>query len=201
MIRHIGHFIDVDKLNEDSVVVDGGACKGAFIAFLKQHTEIRDENICAIEPSKTNHELFLQDISYALFKGVLVGADCSEPTIAFEDFVGLAGWGNSCGFYREVKHPKFQELRKYQVPVLRVVDLFSHFGISRIDYLKLDTVGMEKQVLETMPVEMAEKVGQISMEVYKQIWSLEDAESQLKAMGFDETIVDEEKNEVYGSRS
>jgi len=200
MLRYICHFVDVDKLNKDSVVVDAGACKGMFVEFLKQHTAIRDENICAIEPCRGNHESFKNTL-YTLFDGSLVGADYVGPTISFQELVGLNGWGNSFEFYKNVKSSKFKGFREYEVPVLRVTDLFSHFGIDRIDYLKMDIVGMEKQVLETMPIEMAEKIGQISMETYLQVWSLRDAVSRLKTMGFDDIIVDKKKNEIYGSRS
>ena len=199
IVRYINHFVDLDGLNEDSIVVDAGACRGDVIKFLKKHSAIQDANICAIEPCRGNHETFLRDVPYALFKGSLVGANHREPTVRFQEFVGLPGWGNSFAWYEDTKRKDLKEVREYDVQVLRVTDLFTHFGIDRIDYLKLDIVGMEKSVLRTMPVGMMERVRQISMEVYTDKWSLNDVRSALRSWGFG-TIVDARTNEVYGVR-
>jgi len=199
IVRHINHFVDLDVLNKDSVVVDAGTCRGAFIKFLKEHSAIQDKNICAIEPCRGNHEVFLQDVPYVLFKGSLVGAEHSKPTVRFQEFVGLPGWGNSFAWYGDAKREDLKEVKEYDVPVLRVTDLFTHFGIDRIDYLKLDIVGMEKSVLETMPAEMIKQVRQVSIEVYTKKWRLDDVRLKLKSLGFG-TIVDTRTNEVYGIR-
>jgi FkbM family methyltransferase len=199
MLRLISHFIDLDKLNEDSIVLDAGASEGCFIEELLKHVNLKNENIYAIEASKRNYETCLKDKPYTVLNAALMGSDREEETIEFAEFIGLPGWGNSFSINEGTKHPKLEGFETFNAPVLKICDVFEQFGIDRIDFMKLDIIGGEKEVLETIPREIIDTVTQITIEVYIDVWSLGEAESTLHALDF-ETITDPEKNELYGYR-
>ena len=50
-IGRLGHWVDLSRLNEESIIVDAGACTGEFIEEIRKYVNCK---IVAIEPDPDN---------------------------------------------------------------------------------------------------------------------------------------------------
>lgn len=162
MIVWKNHRIDFRYLNDNSIIIDAGSCRGSFIDFIRKHLNCK---IYAIEPCKTHVE-FLNSKNYLnvkVFNKALVGKSIVKY-INFNEYVGLPEWGSI--YNRNIIHPKLKKVISYDVEVINVNDVFKVLGIDYIDYLKLDIEGAEHDVINSMFLETASKIRQISIEVH-----------------------------------
>lgn len=146
----VGHHVDLNRLNEKSVIVDAGACVGEFIDGIRKYVNCR---IIAIEPSKENiKELRRKNVE--LIEAALVGRDFPKSTNFYKNKKNDAG---SVVYIRNAE-------ASYEVSAVTLDDIFKL--CKRIDYLKCDIEGAEKNLIETMTQKDAKKIGQISLEFH-----------------------------------
>lgn len=182
-ISRIGHWIDVDKLNEDSVVVDAGACFGEFIDRIREQVKCR---IIAIEPNPFPVEhLAAKEVD--VLEGALVGRSMPKE-MTFYDYPQKER-GNLFELY-----PSSNE--NYSVMTLTLDDVFKK--TDKVDLLKLDIEGAEKDLIETMTKEDADKIGQISMEVHSNC-DINQLKEQLEKLGYKVEVLP--RSELYACHS
>jgi|6_EtaG_2_1085325.scaffolds.fasta_scaffold15591_4 FkbM family methyltransferase len=170
MGKNLGHMIDTDLLQKDSIIIDGGVCIGEFIHELANLTDISQFTIIGFEPSKTNIESLAET-----FKGshvqieakAIVGKNFPDKTLFYEyKNAGLEEWGNVIDYHGPAARARGAKEVTYLVETVTIEKIFSIYNIPRIDYLKLDIEGAEFDIVRTMTQEIANKVYQISMEVH-----------------------------------
>lgn len=193
------HFIDMREIDDNSIIVDAGACWGGFIECLREHERGKNCRVIAIECDKDNIRK-LKERNYrnvTVCEKALVGQD-SDNRPVFYQVVGNPQAGN---FYKKIPISS-TEIKEYEVEVLRINDVFSVFDVERIDFLKMDIEGSEGDILKTMTEDIAAKIGQISIEVHK--WdgflSVSDAVQILGDLGFNAFTPNKAKAEIYGKR-
>ena len=159
------HFIDIDRLNDDSIIIDVGACIGNVTKRLREHRQTMRCKIFAIECDKRNLEILKKQNFYnvEIYEKALVGQNTKGPVKFFRCKRG-PNWGsiepaNQTSRWRDATE-------SYDVDTIKINDIFDEFGIDKIDYMKMDIEGSEKLTFETMSVETAEKIKQISVEVH-----------------------------------
>lgn len=193
------YCINLEKLNDDSIIVEAGAAQGRTIEELRQFEQTKECKIFAIECNKDNIKI-LRDKEFhnvTICEKALVGQNNSNNTI-FYQHVGLFQWGNIFK-PRGRKHSKFKGIKEYQVKTLKINDIFLVLGIDKIDFLKLDIEGSEKEVMDTMSEETASKIGQLHLAHYFPL-NVENEyfEKILKRLGFEIKI--KEKLKIFCER-
>lgn len=196
------HFIDMREIDDDSIIVDAGACWGGFIECLREHERGKNCRVIAVECDKDNIKK-LKERNYrntTICDKALVGQDFDDRSV-FYQIIGYAQWGN---FYKKTPGDPtgINEIKEYEVEVLRINDIFSVFDIEWIDFLKMDIEGLERDILKTMTEETAVKIGQVSIEVHD--WdgfpSVSDVIEMLGDLGFNAFTPDKTRKEVFGKR-
>lgn len=139
-------------LRKDAVVVDLGAHIGIFSVLTNRKT-------FAVEPSKENFELLLEQIK-------LNNADVIPFKLAIADKRG------SLKLYRGMHSARFSLVRKentgYEiVKALPLKDFFEKNKIKRCDLLKIDVEGAEFKILYATPKETFNKIDNILMEWHR----------------------------------
>lgn len=147
----IGHWVNLKKLNRGSLVVDAGACVGEFSDGLKRHVDCR---VISIEPTRASIET-LKNNGKEVIEGALVGRGSpKEMTL----YCFRKPTGNT------VKPILRDYPERYPVKTVTLDDLFKKYG--KIDFLKCDIEGSEKDLINTMTQEDADKIDQISIEFH-----------------------------------
>jgi len=194
-------FVNIDRLDDDSIIVDAGACEAYIIKDLRRYKQAAKCKIFAIECNKKlAEELRKQNLfNVEICEKALVGQGIGGDVVFFEGVRG-AEWGSiKLALLRE-RWPSATDT--YEVKTLEINDIFNEFGIDKIDYMKMDVEACEKLILETMSMETAGKIKQISMEVHwitpnAQI-SMEWARDRLQEFGFEIKI--EQHAEIFCER-
>lgn len=201
-----GHFINYEILPENSIIIDGGTCVGAFLDRLHRDLDTKNFKIIGFEPCRANLRRMAcpscrpggppdEELHTEISNRALVG-EGGKRTVTFYEFDGLQEWGHIMG---EALPRGFDNRTagssEYKVKTTTLNKIFKEYDLPKIDYLKLDIEGAETAVVKTMSQETANKIFQISMEVHN------DDGPQLKAilenLGF-ECIF--ETGELYGVR-
>lgn len=131
------------------VIVDAGAYTGLSTAFFA--TRYPDAKIVAIEPDKCNFDMLIRNT--ACFSNVhpLRAALCAEGGFVSLEDPGLGAWG------LRVKAPEdgraavrkaLADLPGNVVRAITIPDVMREFGVERIDLLKLDIEGAEKEIFD-----------------------------------------------------
>ncbi len=151
-VGRLGHWVDLSKLKEDSVIVDVGACKGEFIQEMRNLVNCK---IVAIEPDaesfKSLEEQHFENVE--LRNNALVGND-EKPFSIFYSYPQKE-LGNLYGAY-----PGEREV--YTVKTIKLGDL----KLRRIDYLKMDIEGAEEEWFKQLHSNELADVFQLSIEVH-----------------------------------
>lgn len=159
-----GYPIDLNKITDDSIIIDAGVCKGKFISELKEHVSCK---IIGLEACTRN----FNNLNYENTHNVaLVGLGRPE-TISFYDYDGFSDMGRG-SIFNKSSDDKFNNYNKITVPTITLEKF------DRIDYLKLDVEGAEYEIFDTMTNEIANKIKQFSMEVHHNIDYLNFPEAQ-----------------------
>ncbi len=173
-IGRLGHWVDLTKLNKDSVIIDAGACSGEFIEEIRKMVNCK---IIAIEPDidsfKTLEGKNFDNVE--LHNNALVGN--GEPELSTFYSYPLKELGNIFNLYpgsfggNIVKNIKTQDL-------------------PTADYIKMDIEGAEKLLLE-------DKIDtkQISIEVHNNC-NADEIIKKLEEQGF--SCQKMPRSEVYG---
>jgi len=160
------NFVDLDYIDDNSVVIDAGACFGRFIEALRKNPEASKCRVIALECNRDNVDILRSKkiVNVKIYKRALVGQKTLK-NVLFYQYVGLPGWGSTID--RHVRHPKCKETRKYKVKALRINDIFNDLSLDHIDFLKMDIEGTEMEVLDTMTQKTASRIKQLSAEIHK----------------------------------
>jgi len=182
------HYVNLNRLNDDSIIVDVGACQGNVIKELREHKETSKCKIFAIECNKKLARGLKEEnfFNVEICEKALVGENIEGDVTFFEGKRG-PNWGT-------IKPANISDrwgsaTDSYDVKTLKINDIFNEFGIDKIDFMKMDTEGSEKMIFETMSLEIAKKIKQISVEVHwpnrgvaiTMVW----AEKKLEQFGFE----------------
>lgn len=182
------HFVKISRLNNDSIIVDVGACEGDVIERLREHKQTSKCKIFAIECNKKLVEELKERnfFNVEICEKALVGQNIEGDVMFFEGKRG-ANWGT-------IKPANISDrwgdaVDSYYVKTLKINNIFNEFGIDKIDYMKMDAEGSEKLILETMSMKTAKRIKQISVEVH---WpnrgvgiTMEWAKKRLDELGFE----------------
>ena len=161
----LANYIDLRYINDDSIIVDAGACFGAFIEALREHPEASKSRVIALECDRANAEILRNKElpNVEIYEKALVGQK-SPKNVLFYKYVGLPQWGST--IERKVRHKKLIKVVEYKVKALRINDILDDLGIQYIDLLKMDIEGGEMAVMETMTQKTALRIKQLSIEVH-----------------------------------
>lgn len=174
MLEKIGfNFIDFEKLRDNAVIVDAGAYTGEFIETMNQHRQSAKSKIMAIECDRDNIKM-LRERNFpnvTICEKALVGYKPGENLI-YHKYIGFPQSG-SVGYEKTYvkKHEGLKEIQKYEVETLGINDIFSELGIDRIDYMKMNIEGLERDVIAAMTEETASRIDQISISLHPKILS------------------------------
>ena len=186
----IHHIIDWSKIDDNSIIVDAGSSNGDSIMIFREHTNCL---ICAIEP---NRDLFLQMIEELFMPGKLQGINknflFSNKALvgnSYSDFINFYQFSKASSIIKDLYKDSDGKIIPCYVRTIKIGDLFNEFGIQKIDYLKLNIVGAEQDVIKDMPQETANKIIQISVHIYYQQQSydkglIDVADDRLKTLGY-----------------
>ena len=173
----LGHVLDIEKLNDNSIIVDAGSNIGKFINKIRNSLNLNCK-IYAIEPS-TRNITFIKSNNFAnieIMQKALTGTGRDSCTLT--EFVGQKKsdgtnryhqWNNVLGNHKEqMQHRKDVQLIEYDVECLAINDILMLEDVENIDYLKMDIEGSEYEVIESLTQEQADKIFQISIELHDQ---------------------------------
>jgi len=174
----LGHWVDLSKLNKDSVIVDAGACVGGFIEEIRKHVDCK---IIAIEPDRKNFKILKEKNfkNVELYNKALVGKDKPKHVIFYANI--LNELGNIHNLHERVT-------RKTIINTMCLKDL-----PDKIDYLKLDIEGEEDAVIQ----DIKDNVKQLSLEVHKNN-NINELKEWLEKIGFKCQLM--LHSEIYASK-
>jgi FkbM family methyltransferase len=179
-IGRLGHWVDLSRLNEDSIIVDAGACTGEFIEEIRKYVNCK---IVAIEPDpdnyKTLEEKHFENVD--LRNNALVGNDnglfatfYSYPQKEIGNMFNLYPGSNG----------------KMTVKAIKLRDL----GLKKIDYLKLDIEGAEKDLFAEARSNDFADVQQVCVEIHQNA----DKETIIKQLqSFNFVVKEMPRSELY----
>lgn len=173
-------------LPDSPVVVDAGACLGAFAANLSKSEGTASPQLFLIEASerlcKYLGEYVVPEIGATLARAALLGNSQDEPVEFCTSEVSLeSGFAPAPLGIRELPSGVWQ---RETVPALGVNDLFDRFNIDHIDLLKLDIEGAERPMLEAMTADTASRISQITLEVHPWAYSADAVVARLTQLGY-----------------
>lgn len=192
--EYLAHGLSLENC---SVVFDVGANIGLFTVFAKMQN--RGLAVYAFEPIRETYEVFLRNIKLHGLDGVhahhcAVGSKAGTER-SFTFFPNMAG--NSTA-NAEIKAPQRKFMNdlfgteeterafQSQPRIARVETLsavIERYGITRIDYLKIDVEGDELAVLQGLRDEHAPMIRQVAVEVHSERLA-RDVTTYLERCGF-----------------
>ena len=192
------HFVNIDRLNDDSIIVDVGACIGDVTKRLRVHKQTAKCKIFAIECDRRNLEVIKKQNFYnvEICEKALVGQNIDGP-VKFYRCPRGPNWGSIEPANITDRWKNAED--SYYVKTLKINDVFDEFGIDKIDYMKMDIEGSEKMIFDTMSMETAKKIKQISVEIH---WpnkgvgiTMQWAEKRFEELGF--KVERKERTEMF----
>lgn len=170
------HIIACEYLPESPLIVDGGACIGEFSKFLVDAGLVQKSDIWLIEANSENVDILKKNF-INVTHAILCGDDLKDE----EEFniYNSIEWGT---IFRIDRGRPF--IKSEKVGTIRINSIFDCLEIDRIDYMKLDIEGAEYNLFDTMTIETAEKIGQISCEVHPLFAQESNIESNCLRLGF-----------------
>lgn len=153
-------YSDCFPFYQKATIIDVGAHFGYFSLFAHKNLH-PDSKIIAIEASKENVERLEQNIEKNTIQNVeVVSCGIGEKNGEMQLYKGA-----------NVNHSilKNYSLAKKQGEIIRIqtlTQIIETYRLEYIDFLKLDCEGAEYQILETLPPEVYQKIGVISMEFH-----------------------------------
>lgn len=196
------HYIDLGRIDDNSIIVDAGAFQGLFEEKLRMFPQGKDCQIITLECDQ-NLKQMLEDKHLHVVKivGKALCGQFSPPEKIFFQVLGLPGWGSI--FNRRLSRGAKKQCTghlSYLVKTIRINDIFSELEIENIDYFKIDIMGAEREVIETMSQETASKIKQIDIKFYELISGMNSIEGneKLTSLGFETKFMDQ--RQLFGWR-
>lgn len=182
------HFIDLERINDDSIIVDAGAFQGVFEENLRLTLQGKDCRVIILECDRSLSKLLKDKHIHNVT--VIEKALCGQLSPSYKLFhqtLGLPSWGSF--FNRRLSCRAAKKCTGhlvYPVRTIRINDIFSELGIERIDYFKIDIMGAEREVVETMSQKTASKIKQIDIIFFELISGMQRREGnqRLIDLGF-----------------
>ena len=170
MLEKLGiYFIDYGKMRDNAIIVDAGACKGTFIEQINE--KIEKGKIIEIECDRENIEALKEKNfpNVTICEKALMGHKPKKKMI-YNQYIGFSISG-TVGYERTYikEHRDFKGINKYEVETLEINNIFSEFNIDRIDYMKMNIEGSERDILAAMTEETASRIDQISISTHANI--------------------------------
>ena len=179
------HYIDFKKLPDMPIIVDAGACFGKYVKMIKE--KVPESKIIAIECDKDNLKVLRKELSsdVIICNKALVGNHQGKK-LTYYKYIGLP-YSGSVGYEKTYikNYRKYKGMLKYEVETLGINDIFSEFGIDRVDYLKMNIEGIERDILAAMTKETASRIFQISLSIHTRIRDDLDFSSLKASAGID----------------
>lgn len=126
------------------VIVDAGANIG--LASVRFATRFPQAKIIAIEPERKNFEMLQRNVEkYPNVVAVHAALWDRSGEIELVD-PGLGNWGFMTGDQERSDRP-VSEMR-HKVPAVTIPEIIERFGLDRIDLLKVDIEGAEREVFQ-----------------------------------------------------
>lgn len=166
------HIVDFEKLPNNPLVVDAGACLGGFTYGLMEKLNNRGKYYC-IECDKRNYsDLTISANSRSniiLNYNALVGDETQEKVACYahEPFSLRREWSNIFNLYSKHQGVRSTTILDENVPAITIKKLISKYNLVHIDYLKMDVEGAEFDVIMNMPIDLLTSIPQISFEYHK----------------------------------
>jgi FkbM family methyltransferase len=197
------HRRDIFHIRPDDLVLDVGANVGLFTLLAARLA--RRGRVLALEPHPANFMRLKQHVAAAgvtnvALLQVAVGPEPGLQELRCKTFtkhsLQLPGTG-------EAQQRGGSDVG-LQVQVIRLSDLIGPSGLSRVDYLKVDTEGSELAILESLPQHKAQLVHRIVLEYHdlasKGVRSR--IAALLRSLGFkiEEMVLDQGLGMFYGSK-
>lgn len=140
---------DIVKINEGDVVVDIGANYGFFSLFAE---EFNPSKIICFEPSKTTYDF--------LNKNFISGKKIQKAVSGRSGIKGFLDDASSSASSR------LTENGQYDVEVIGINELHNSIQIEKIDFLKIDCEGAEKEIFEEITSETLSKINKLVVEFH-----------------------------------
>lgn len=159
------HWVDVSRLDKDSIVIDAGANVGLFVEALRAHVDCKiiavecgKENVACIKNKNFENvdvigKAVVGDSNQSITLTEIVGEPNDDGTMRYNQ------WHNIYGNHSD--HPTAQ-VNTYEVEGVTLKELIEEYGT--VDYLKMDIEGAEYEVMESLTPEDAQKIKQMSFE-------------------------------------
>lgn len=141
-----------DKLlviNEGDVVVDIGGNYGFFSLYAKQ---FNPSKIITFEPSKKTFGCLSKNFNSDLLHQKAVSGKSEIKKFSDKTIASASN--------------KLDESGNYDVEVIGINDLFGYLGVEKIDYLKIDCEGSEKNIFEEISKETITKINKMVIEFH-----------------------------------
>lgn len=189
MLEKIGglHYVDFKRMRDNPVIIDAGACMGKYTEIMNER--FKSCRIIAIECDKENIDILREKnfSNVTICEKALIGHK-SKGKMVYHKYVGLP-YSGSVGYektyLKKRLHGKCKEVYKSMVDTLAINNIFSEFGIDRIDYFKMNIEGAERDVLLAMTEETASRIGQISISIHANIFDDLDSSPLKQSAGVD----------------
>jgi FkbM family methyltransferase len=200
--KGLSHLVDLNLLNDNSIIVDGGCSYGSFIKKMREFDNTKNCIIHAIECRKSNMEILLKgNFPNVVFHECALVGDNNDDVVEFDDIISpndkYHEWGNVKKLNRSTRLKNSNskiKIETYEVTTIKINDIFNKLSVDKIDYLKMDVEGTEGDIFETMTLSTAKKITQVSMEVHENV-NFENLIANLKKL---EYTIGGDKHEVYG---
>lgn len=140
------------RINEGDIVVDIGANYGLFSIYA--HT-FKPSKIISFEPSKVTFNFLSKN-----FKNGVLLQNAISDTSGFKHFKDNPISTSASKIV--------EDFGDYQVEVIGINDLHNHLGLERIDYLKIDCEGSEKNIFDGISHHTMYKINKIVVEFHSQ---------------------------------
>jgi len=169
----LNHVIDMDLINNGSVMIDAGAGRGGFV---KKMRKFYNCHIFCIECSKSNivHIGNADFSNITLIHKALVGTD--QSSITYTEYFGDPAqgtdgyfeWGNIYGHHKPFLSQRGAGvgMLDYEVETTRLDLLMDQYSIQHVDYLKMDIEDAEYDVLQNLDDTYLQRIKQISVELH-----------------------------------
>jgi FkbM family methyltransferase len=162
------HLVDFEKLPPDPVIIDAGACVGAFTYEVKRKLGGRGKFYC-IECDKRNFATLAETKvpGVSIHYSALVGDDREKVSCYAYDGMDRREWSNIFDLYSVHQSIRNVRVLDDNVPTITIEKIMKEYLLNRIDYLKMDVEGTEFDVLMNMPTSILTSIPQISFEYHK----------------------------------
>lgn len=148
------HSFYEDRLNDDIVVIDLGACRGEFIEEMNNLYKIKTAIL--VEANPTNFKLLPKRNNYILYHNAI--SDKDGQLIKFSEDVNSPYNGSSVfNYFNGIIH---------EIETISLKKIIDDNHLSHVDLLKIDVEGCEYQVLENLEKEIFDKISQITVEFH-----------------------------------